>query len=92
MKKTDSQAGPQSAARHHRAASAIVGFIGGYLIDQGTLTLEQLDAALLYQLRLAETGEHLPLEDALVRLRLADEQDIASAREKQQRDLSRRAH
>jgi hypothetical protein len=89
VKKNDRQAGPPPAS--HRSRTGIVGFIGGYLIDQGTLTLEQLDAALLFQLRLAETGEHLPLEDTLVRLRMADEQDIASAKEKQQRDLGRRA-
>lgn len=89
--KTNKPDGAPSAARQNGARSAIVGFIGGYLIDQGTLTLEQLDTALLYQIRLAETGEHVPLEDALMRLRLADKGDIASAKARQQHDADRRS-
>ncbi len=92
MNKSDSRAGAQAPSRNNRRHSGIVGFIGGYLIDQGTLTLEQLDTALLHQLRLAETGENVPLEDVLLRLRMATDQEIASAREKHRRDLGHRAH
>ncbi len=90
MKKKNSQAGAPRV-RQKRLRSGIVGFIGGYLIDQGTITLEQLDAALLYQLRLAESGENASLEDVLVRLRMATAQDIARAEEKHRHDLAHRA-
>lgn len=81
MKKTErKQAKPDSPPSEPAAdAVRLIGFIGGYLIDQGTLTLRQLDEALLYQLRRAEAGEMLSLADVLLRLKMATRVDIARA-------------
>ena len=77
-------------AEKHSHAN-VVGFLGGYLVNQGTLTLEQLDAALLYQLHLAEAGEDATLANVLVRLRMATTEEIARAEQAQQRDLAHKA-
>lgn len=84
MTKEDRRPGRPSSHAH------VVGFVGGYLVEQGTLTLDQLDAALLYQLHLAESGENATLAEVLLRLRMASNEDIARAEQAHQRDLARK--
>jgi hypothetical protein len=67
-----------------------LGFIGGYLIAQGALTLEQLDTALLRQMELAAKGENLSLSDVLLRLGYITKAELAQAEHKQQQDQKAR--
>ncbi len=69
----------------------LVGFIGGYLVAQGSITLEQLDHALLFQMELAERGEKLTLAQVLQRLGYVTPQELARAIKRQQRDLADQA-
>ena len=66
-----------------------IGFIGGYLIEDGVLTLEQLDRGLLRQLNLAEAGRSVHLEQVLIDLGYVTKQDIARATERRRRDQMR---
>ena len=51
-----------------RKKKRLIGFIGGYLIDDGALTLEELDDGLLQQLSLAQQGRAMRLGEVLVDL------------------------
>lgn len=66
-----------------------IGFIGGYLIDDGVLTLEQLDKGLLQQLQLAEDGHLTRLEQVLMDLGFIRQSDVVRALERYQKDLAR---
>ena len=46
----------KALAHIRREKKKFIGFIGGYLIDDGVLTLEELDRGILRQMRLAEEG------------------------------------
>jgi hypothetical protein len=77
---------PRSRKKSIGKSVAGLGFIGGYLIAQGALTLEQLDRALLQQMELAIKGENLSLSDVLLRIGYVTEADVAKAKRKQQQD------
>jgi hypothetical protein len=66
-----------------------IGFIGGYLIDDGVLTLEQLDRGLLQQMTLAEGGHLMRLEEVLMDLGYISQPDVVRALERYQKDLAR---
>jgi hypothetical protein len=66
-----------------------IGFIGGYLIDHSALTLEQLDRGLLQQLRLAEQGHLVRLEQVLMDLGYITQPDVIRAMEHFQKDQAR---
>ncbi len=46
----------------------IVGFVGGYLIEIGAMTLEDLDKGLEEQLRFAAQGKELRLGEVLIQM------------------------
>jgi hypothetical protein len=56
-----------------------IGFIGGYLIDDGVLTLEELDRGLLRQLHLAEDGRVTKLGDVLIDMGYISRADLTRA-------------
>lgn len=64
----------------------IIGFIGGYLIDDGVLTLRDLDRALLVQLRLSAQGRQVRLGEVLIELGLITREQLNHALERQQRE------
>jgi hypothetical protein len=66
----------------------IVGFIGGYLIDDGALTLGDLDRALGVQLRLSTQGRQVRLGEVLIDMGLITEEQLTRALERQQREES----
>ncbi len=68
----------------------LIGFIGGYLVDQGTITLEQLDQALIQQVELALQGEKLSIGQVLQRLGYVTPQELARAARRQQHDMTNR--
>jgi hypothetical protein len=72
---------------HRQDKSGIVGFIGGYLIDQGVLSLEGLDQALKRQIELANQGRALPLDRILVEMGFASEAEVKLALARQAADL-----
>jgi hypothetical protein len=61
----------------------IIGFIGGYLIQAGALTLEQLDRGLDNQLRLSAQGRQLRLGQVLIEMGTISQQQLALALERQ---------
>jgi len=81
--------------RSHKTArldsERLIGFIGGYLIDQGTITLEQLDRALIYQVELALQGEKLSIGQVLQQLGYVTPQELARAARRQQQDRTHHA-
>ena len=66
-----------------------IGFIGGYLIEDGALTLEQLDRGLLRQLNLAEAGHLVRLEQVLMDMGYISQPDVVRAMERHQKDQAR---
>ena len=73
------------------ATERVVGFIGGYLVDQGSITLEQLDHALVHQVELALQGESLSIGQVLLRLGYVTTQDLERAIKRQQQDIASRS-
>ena len=83
-------AGAQPPTQRQRIPRhAVVGFIGGYLIEQGALTLQQLDQALLKQLKLAARGEILSVGAVLIRLGYITAAELARAEQRQKADRER---
>ncbi|MBI4786108.1 MAG: hypothetical protein HY782_03560 [Chloroflexi bacterium] len=66
-------------------ARRIIGFIGGYLIDDGALRLEDLDRGLEMQLRLAAQGRQARLGEVLIEMGIITREQLARA-------LKRQAH
>jgi hypothetical protein len=64
----------------------IVGFIGGYLIDDGVLTLKDLDRALQVQLRLHAQGRQVRLGEVMIEMGLITREQLTRALERQQRE------
>jgi signal transduction histidine kinase len=58
---------------------ALVPKIGEYLIDQGLISIEQLDRALRRQKQLADQGEHRLLGQTLVEMELVDRETLDRA-------------
>ena len=59
-------------------------------MTQGSITLEQLDRALLAQREWAEQGESLSITQVLQRLGYVNTQELARASQRQQLDLTER--
>ena len=68
----------------------IAGFIGGYLIADGVVTLEELDRALERQLRLAAQGRDLRLGEVLVEMSLVTNAQLKRALARQAADQEQR--
>jgi hypothetical protein len=69
-----------------RKKKRIIGFIGGYLIDDGALTLEELDRGLVKQMNLALHGRPPRLGQVLIELGLITLHELERAVERQARD------
>lgn len=63
--------------------------IGQYLMDENKLTPQQLEQALSNQERRAQVGAKPMLGTVLVEMGLVNQQDLAFALERQQRDYGR---
>lgn len=61
----------------------IKGFITGYLLEDGVLTLEQLDSALEHQLELTVQGRSLTLGDVLVEMGMVTREQLERVRARQ---------
>ena len=79
----------KALAQIRREKKKFVGFIGGYLIDAGVLTLEQLDRGILRQIRLAEEGQVTKLGQVLIDLGYITRADLARAIERRTSDQSK---
>lgn len=73
----------------HINAERLVGFIGGYLVDQGSITLEQLDRALVYQMEMAMQGQRLNIGQVLQQLGYVNAHDLDRAVKRQQQDVEK---
>ncbi len=71
-----------------RKKKKLVGFIGGYLIDDGALTLEELDHGLLRQMNLALQGHAPRLGQVLIELGYVTTAQLDLAAKRQARDKS----
>ncbi len=72
----------------------IVGFIGGYLLEDGAVTLADLDRGLDMQLRLSAQGRHVRLGQVLIEMGIITPEQLerALARQvKEESDALRRA-
>lgn len=69
----------KTLAQIKKEKKKFIGFIGGYLIDAGVLTLEELDRGILRQIRMAEEGHVTKLGQALIDLGYITQADLASA-------------
>lgn len=67
----------------------VVGFIGGYLIDDGALTLEELDHGLLRQINLALQGRAPRLGQILIELGYITTAELELALKRHDRDKLR---
>ena len=85
-----SMGGHHAKGKQPIGSERLVGFIGGYLVDQGAITIEQLDQALLHQIELAMDGEILSLGQVLQRLGYVNAQQLARATRLQDRDINSR--
>ncbi len=75
---------------HKNSASLrVVGFIGGYLIDDGVLTLEQLDRALQRQIELGLQGQVMLLGQVLILMGLVTPDQLERALKRQAEDRKR---
>lgn len=79
----------RTLAQIKKEKKKFIGFIGGYLIEDGALTLEQLDRGLLQQLNLAEAGHLVRLEQVLMDLGFIALPDVVRAMERHQKDQAR---
>jgi hypothetical protein len=68
----------------------IPGFIGGYLIADDAITLEQLDRALEHQLRLAAQGRNLRLGEVLIEMGFVTPVRLERALKRQAADQEKR--
>ena len=72
----------------------IVGFIGGYLIEDGACTLADLDRGLDRQLRLSAQGKQMRLGEVLIEMGIITRAQLERALERQAKeeaDAKRRA-
>lgn len=65
---------------------ARAGFIGGYLIEDGALTLADLDHGLDRQLQLAALGREAPLGEVLIEMGLVTREQLERALARQAQD------
>ena len=79
----------KTLAKIRKEKRKFIGFIGGYLIDAGVLTLEELDRGILQQLRLAEEGQVAKLGEILIDLRYITPADLASAMQRRASDQAK---
>jgi hypothetical protein len=61
----------------------IIGFIGGYLIEDRVVTLEDLDRGLEMQLRLSAEGRQIRLGEVLIEMGLLTRAQLDRALERQ---------
>lgn len=66
----------------------LVGFIGGYLIDDGALTLDELDRGILRQMDLAQQGHVTRLGQVLVEMGYITTEQLDRALKRHARDLA----
>jgi hypothetical protein len=66
----------------------IVGFVGGYLIEDGAMTLEDLDRGLEMQLRLSAQGRQLRLGEVLIEMGIITREQLERALAHQAREES----
>ncbi len=64
----------------------IIGFIGGYLIADGIISLADLDRGLEVQLRLAAQGRQVRLGEVLIELGLITREQLDQELERQSRE------
>ena len=64
----------------------IIGFIGGYLIDDGALTLPDLDRGLERQLRLAAQGRQARLGEVLIEMGIITPEQLDGALKRQAKE------
>lgn len=76
----------QALAQIKKEKKKFIGFIGGYLIDDRVLTLEQLDRGILRQMYLAEEGRVIKLGQVLVEMGFVTQADLARAMERHAAD------
>ena len=69
----------KALAQIKKEKKRFIGFVGGYLIDDGVLTLEQLDRGIVRQIRLAEQGQVTKLGQVLIDLGYITPTDLARA-------------
>ena len=79
----------KALAQIKREKKKFIGFIGGYLIDDGALTLEELDRGILRQMRLAEQGQITKLGQVLIDMGYISQVDLARAMERHSTDEAR---
>jgi len=79
----------KALAQIKKEKKKFIGFIGGYLIDAGVLTLEQLDRGILRQIRLAEEGRVSKLGEVLIDLGYITQTDLARAMQHRQSDQAK---
>ncbi len=68
----------------------IVGFVGGYLIEMGTITLEDLDRGLEEQLRYAAQGRDTRIGQVLIEMGRITPAQLQAALALQNREEERR--
>lgn len=66
----------------------IIGFIGGYLVEDGAVTLADLDRGLDMQLRLAAQGRHIRLGQVLIEMGIITPEQLERALARQAREES----
>lgn len=64
----------------------IVGFVGGYLIADGALTLEELDRGLEQQLHLSAQGREMRLGQVLIEMGIITPDQLERAIQQQEHD------
>ena len=70
----------------------IIGFIGGYLIELGAITLEDLDRGLEGQLRIAVEGRDLRIGEVMIEMGMITREQLNHALEMQKREEEKRVH
>ena len=70
-----------------KKTAPLVGFIGGYLVDQGAITLTQLDEALRRQLEWGMQSRSMPLDQVLVEMGYVTPAQVEQAMKEQKADL-----
>lgn len=70
----------------HERTRRIVGFIGGYLLEDGAITLSDLDRGLDLQLHLASQGREMRLGEVLIEMNIITPEQLERALARQARD------
>ena len=79
----------KALAQIKKEKKKFIGFIGGYLIDAGVLTLEELDRGILRQIRMAEEGHVAKLGQVLIDMGYITQADLASAMQRRMSDQAK---